>query len=164
MRRHAIVVAAAVLLCFPPLARAQRDQVSPANKEALGLAEQLSGGYADAVNAHDAAKAAAFYAPDGELVISEGVKVVRRSQGPAAVEGYYSRLFSENPQLKLELTVESAHLVTSEVLAWGGTIAVKGFSGGAIQGRFFTVSRKWKQEERWLTVNANVFRELVQTN
>jgi hypothetical protein len=66
MRRHAIVVAAAVLLCFPPLARAQRDQVSPANKEALGLAEQLSGGYADAVNAHDAAKAAAFYAPDGE--------------------------------------------------------------------------------------------------
>ena len=137
----AILTTVVALIGSSPQARTQEDQHSPTDMEAMGLAEKWTGDYVAAVNAHDAAKAATYYAPEGELVISEGIKVVRRPKGPAAVEGYYKPLFSENPQLRLKLTVESAHLVTPDVLTSGGTIEVTGISGEAIQGRFFTVSK-----------------------
>src|SRR5262249_1656622 len=106
MGRLALLIAVTALIGLSPLARAQAAQASPQEKKAEGPAGEGRGGYGAGVNANGGGKAATYYPPEGELVISEGIRVVRRPKGPAAVEEYYKRLFSENPRLRLKLTVE----------------------------------------------------------
>jgi uncharacterized protein (TIGR02246 family) len=73
--------------------------------------------FVKAYNAHDAKAIAAQFTPDGQIVDKEG----DASEGRDAIQQTFADLFTENPQKRIEVTIESIRFVGSDLAVEEGT-------------------------------------------
>jgi uncharacterized protein (TIGR02246 family) len=73
--------------------------------------------FVKAYNAHDAKAIAALFTPDGQIVDKEG----DASEGRDAIQQTFATLFTENPQKRLEVTIESIRFLGSDLAMEEGT-------------------------------------------
>src|SRR5262249_53773954 len=66
--------------------------------------------FVKAYNAHDAKAVAALFTPDGQIVDKEG----DASEGRDAIQKVFAGLFADNPQKRIEVTVDSIRFIGSD--------------------------------------------------
>jgi len=143
----ALVPAVFVLL----LGTSAPGQEDPSGDEAMKLSRQQIERYVAAINAHDAAAAAAEFAPDGDSVAIVGDQVLRR-KGRAAIQENFARMFSESPGLKVKITPESVRMITDEVYVGEGRWE---FTDSKAKGRYVAVRKKIG--DQWRIVSSHLF-------
>ncbi len=105
---------------------------------------QLANDFADAYNNGDAKALAEMFTTDAEWIADDGSV----TNGRADIEEVFRKVFSANKGRKLELAVESARSLTSEVLLEPGVSTLVENDGTTISGGYSAVHVK--QNGNWL--------------
>jgi uncharacterized protein (TIGR02246 family) len=151
----ALVVAACVLattaLAQKPTvgtsqnAKAAAKTSSPpqaADEQAIRTA---SDAFAKAYNAHDPKAIAALFAPDGELVDSEG----NAESGRAAVERVFTAVFDEFPEAAMSIDVTSVRFPSTYLAVEDGLATVVLEPGGKAEPNRYTATHMKYQDGNW---------------
>lgn len=110
--------------------------------------------FAAAYNRHDAAALAAGFTPQGELIAEDGTQL----NGREAIEKHFVAAFEDQPQAKIELTVESIRMITPDVALEDGVVDVVPEPGEMPQ-RSQYVALHVKQEGKWLVARARDYKD-----
>jgi uncharacterized protein (TIGR02246 family) len=149
MRTTAILAAASIAALVATIANvpAASAQQSRADDEKAVRLEV--GAFTKAANAHDAKALAALFAPEGEIVNEEGHAL----QGREAIEKTFAALFEANPNLQINISIQSIRFVSPAVAIEDGTSTTTHRSGPGAEHNRYTVVRV-KQDGRWQIASA----------
>ena len=112
-----------------------------ADEKAIG---KIRAAYVKAFNAGDARALAAFWAPDGEFVDSEG----RSFRGRNAIEKEFTAFFKEAKGQVLEVTVDSLRFVSPDVALETGGTRIKAADGASSHAAYSIVHTR--RNGKWL--------------
>src|SRR5262249_15969652 len=101
--------------------------------------------FAKAYNARDAKAIAALFTPDGQIVGKDS----DTSEGRAAIQQAFADLFAENPQKRIEVTVESIRFIGSDLAVEQGSTKETDAPGEPPEYDRYTVLHV-KRDGKWL--------------
>ncbi len=105
-------------------------------------------GFSDAWKKHDAALAAAFYAPDGDLVTAQGRTYSGREAIEEALRGGFDGALKDTTFV---WTVDKVKLVKTDVAVVDYSAEIKGTDANGEGLKFHVVSVMVKQGGKWLS-------------
>jgi uncharacterized protein (TIGR02246 family) len=120
-------------------------QTGAAEDEDLAAIRAVANSFLDAYRAKDAAAVGTLFTENGEIVDDEG-EVTR---GRPAIVERFAELFEANAGGKLEVAVDSIHVLSPAVAIEEGTATVSGDTGEAPETSRYSVIY-FKQDGRWL--------------
>jgi uncharacterized protein (TIGR02246 family) len=102
-----------------------------------------------AYNAGDAKAVAALFTPDGQIVSKDG----DTSEGRTAIEEVFAGLFAENPQKRIEVTIESIRFLGSDLAMEEGSTKETAARGETPEYDRYTVLHV-KRDGKWMMAMA----------
>lgn len=133
-----------VALLFTLTLAASAAAQAPPHVEEAAIRKQAEA-YAQAYNAHDAAKVASFWSKWAVYLDSE---TGERIAGREAIEKMFAENFAADPASRIEVTIDSIRLITADAAVEDGTATIA--SQGAEPTRTTYTAVHVKQDGQWL--------------
>lgn len=136
----------------------QKKSATPATKSAAPAVDRSADeqairtnveGFVKAYNAGDAKAAAAFFAPDGQVITEDGDTI----EGREAIEQGFNEIFDESPETQMEVTVESIRFIGSDIAMEVGSTKETAAPGETPDYGRYTVLHV-KRDGKWLMAAA----------
>jgi uncharacterized protein (TIGR02246 family) len=128
-----------------PAANPAPPQAGAADDQEHAAIRAVANAFLDAYGAKDAAAIGALFTENAEIVDDDG----EVTQGRAAIVERFARIFTANESGKLDIDVESIHLLSPAVAVEEGTATVSGDAGEKPETSRYSVIYV-KQDGRWL--------------
>jgi len=109
-----------------------------ASADELAAIRERVASYQTAYNQHDAKAVAEHWSEDAEYIRESGDRV----RGRAAIQKVFEKLFAEDPELQLNVTVTNVRLVSPDVAVEDGKAEVSGEQGPVLESTYTAVNVK----------------------
>jgi uncharacterized protein (TIGR02246 family) len=135
-----------------PKTQAKAAPAKAGEKEVEAAINESARRFVAAYNRHDAKAIAAGFTATAEFVTEDGMSI----HGREAIERHFVAVFATAPKAHLELKVESARLVKSDVAVEEGRVEFTAAPGAALESSRY-VAVHINQEGQWLLARARDF-------
>lgn len=130
----------------PKTADAATPQASKAEQAADAAVRESADRFVVNYNKHDSKSAAADFTPTAEFVTESGTAI----RGRDAIERHFAAVFTNLPEARLDLQIESVRLVTSDVAVEEGRVEFVAGSGMPVETSRYVALHVFQNGRWWL--------------